>query len=103
MAKIVRDNIPQIIRESGKTPRIKTLEDTELVDALDAKLVEELQEYQSETDTAKAVEELADMYEVIIALAKVKGYALEDFLAIAERKRNANGGFDDGVYWMGNE
>ncbi|MGR5165902.1 nucleoside triphosphate pyrophosphohydrolase [Vibrio astriarenae] len=103
MAKLVRDNIPQIIRDSGKTPRIKILEDTELVDALDAKLVEELHEYQAEPDNAKSVEELADMYEVIIALAKVKGYALEDFLAIVERKRNANGGFEDGVYWMGND
>lgn len=102
MAKLVRDNIPQIIRDSGKKPRLKTLEGDELIQALNDKLVEELAEYQAETDNQKSVEELADMYEVIVALAKVKGYSLQEFVAVADNKRERNGGFEDGVYWIGN-
>lgn len=103
MAKLVRDNIPNIICASGKTPRIKVINGDELIDALNLKLVEELAEYQTEVDSTKSVEELADMYEVIIALAKAKGCSLEAFLAIASKKREQNGGFDDGIYWLGNE
>ena len=36
--KLVRDNIPDIIRESGETPVIRTLEDEEFRECLGCKL-----------------------------------------------------------------
>ena len=43
--KLVRDKIPQIIGNSGKTCQTRVLSDDEYITALDMKLREELNEY----------------------------------------------------------
>lgn len=92
--KLVRDNIPEIITESGRQPVTKTLSDTDFVIELEVKLLEELYEYMS----SKEVEELADIEEVILALVKAKKLTPEQFTHIREEKRKLRGGFDKKVY-----
>ena len=41
------------------------------------------------------------MYEVIVSLAKLKGYSREDFLKVAEFKVLKNGAFDKGYFYEG--
>lgn len=101
--KLVRDKIPKIIKNEGRTPIIKELQGKSLMHALKEKLVEEHGEYIAETDKAKSVSELADMVEVIFSLAKCKGFSKEQLLKIAEDKRLKNGGFDKGFYYEGDE
>lgn len=48
MGKLVRDKIPEIIKEDGKTPITRILDDEEYLDELDIKLSEEVQEYQAD-------------------------------------------------------
>ena len=45
MGKLVRDRIPEIIQEDGKTPIIRIVDEEEYVRELDRKLCEEVEEY----------------------------------------------------------
>ncbi|MEO3945304.1 nucleoside triphosphate pyrophosphohydrolase [Gorillibacterium sp. CAU 1737] len=63
--KLVRDGIPEIIRESGRVCRTRVLEEAEYRDQLNAKLREEGEEYFAAESRDEAWEELADMLEVI--------------------------------------
>ena len=44
--KLVRDRIPEIIASDGKTCTVEVLSDSRCLQMLDAKLTEELEEYQ---------------------------------------------------------
>ena len=88
--KLVRDKIPEIIEKSGKTCTVETLTDEKYIAMLDAKLTEELAEYQE----SKSLEELADLLEVMGAVVKARGYSWEELTAIRKKKRAARGGFD---------
>jgi predicted house-cleaning noncanonical NTP pyrophosphatase (MazG superfamily) len=92
--KLVRDRIPEIIGAQGKACVVSTLPEKDHLSHLNAKLAEELSEYTASGD----VVELADMAEIIRAILKIRGVSLEDFEALRERKRQANGGFDKGYF-----
>ena len=98
MGKLVRDRIPQIIRENGITPIINVLSDDDYLLELDKKLNEEISEYQVD----KSLEELADVMEVIYAICNARGYSIEELLALKEKKRISRGGFEKKLYWEGN-
>ena len=63
--KLIRDRIPEIIESSGKKCVVEVLEDDAYLQYLDQKLNEELAEYQAD----KSLEELADLLEVMYAVA----------------------------------
>ena len=65
--KLVRDKIPEIIRANGETPVTRILEDSEYMRALVTKLGEEYDEFRD----ALNIEELADIQEVVLALADI--------------------------------
>ena len=87
--KLIRDRIPEIIQESGKTCEIETLSETEYEKHLDQKLGEELEEYLS----SQEVEELADLEEVLRAILDFKGISYEEFDQIRNDKAKKRGGF----------
>lgn len=91
--KLVRDKIPKIIGESGKTCNIKYADEKEQLKLLEEKLQEEVSEYIE----AKNLEELADIMEVLFGLAKNLGFTEEELLKCREHKRNQRGGFEEGV------
>ena len=62
------------------------------------KLVEECKEVYEAEDNSETCKELADVLEVIRAIANVKGKSLEDIIKLAEDKRNKRGGFSKRVY-----
>lgn len=68
--KLVRNRIPGIIEAEGKTCVIETLSDERYLEMLDAKLNEELAEYQE----SKSLEEMADLLEVMGAVVKARGW-----------------------------
>ena len=86
--KLVRDNIPKIIENNGEIPNYRVLEDQEYLAALEKKLDEEVGEYHRD----KTAEELADILEVIYALAESKGLSKEELLQIYQKKHNERGG-----------
>ena len=87
--KLVRDRIPEIIEKSGKRCVTTVLSDEEYIKMLDVKLNEELAEYQE----SKSMEELADLLEVIRAVAAARGSSIEEVEGIREEKAAARGGF----------
>lgn len=94
--KLVRDRIPAIITESGKSCTTRILEDGEYLGYLDEKLNEELAEYQQ----SKSLEELADLMEVIRAVVKARGFSLEELEAIRSQKAAQRGGFEHKIFLM---
>ena len=88
--KLVRDRIPEIIEASGKRCVCSTLSDEEYFAKLDEKLNEELAEYQE----SKSMEELADLLEVIRAVAIAWGSSMEEVESIRRDKAAKRGGFE---------
>jgi len=66
--KLVRDKIPEIIKENGETPKVRIAEKDELDKLLREKIVEEAKEFLLSGDT----EELVDIQEAIDALLKLR-------------------------------
>ncbi|MGO0059882.1 nucleoside triphosphate pyrophosphohydrolase [Brevibacillus fluminis] len=91
--KLVRDRIPQIIEENGKTCSIKMLDDAAYHRELRKKLQEEWQEYLAASHDAERLEELADMLEVIYALANGHGASRGKLEELRQRKAETNGTF----------
>lgn len=88
--KLVRDRIPEIIELDGKKCTYETLSDENYMGLLDQKLSEELSEYQE----SKSLEELADLLEVIQAVVKARGWALEELEQVRAAKAAKRGGFE---------
>ena len=87
--KLVRDRIPEIIENSGRTCVTEILSDEDYLRMLDAKLDEELAEYHADRN----IEELADLMEVIRACAVARGYTLEQLEQVRADKAEKRGGF----------
>ena len=92
--KLVRDKIPQIIVGSGKTCVTRSLSDAEYLAALDAKLQEELNEYQAD----KSMEELADLLEIMMAVAEARGHTFAEVEALRREKAEKRGGFRERIW-----
>ncbi len=92
--KLVRDNIPQIITQSGKCCQTRTLSREEFVAALRAKLSEEVGEYFA----SGATEELADVMEVVYALAQTAGVSQAGLENIRLSKAQIRGGFSNRIF-----
>ena len=97
--KLVRDRIPLMIEENGQHPNIRILSDEEYTAALEQKLDEEVSEYHKD----KNLEELADILEVVYALAENLGHSKEELLKTYEKKHAERGGFRDRIFLISNE
>ncbi len=91
--KLVRDKIPEVIRQAGKQPITDILPPEEMTAALDRKLQEEVQEYLE----SGSVEEMADVLEVLHGLAFHKGISWDEVEATRVHKRDERGGFEKGI------
>lgn len=92
--KLVRNNIPQIIEAAGKQAVTRVLSDEEYLAELDRKLTEECAEYQAD----KNVEELADVLEVLYAIAAARGYSVQELERMRAAKAEKRGGFADRIF-----
>lgn len=92
--KLVRDKILKIIKNNGQKSTHKILSDEEYVKELINKLGEEVEEYK----TDKNIDELADIMEVVYALADIHGYTPEQLEDIRAEKAEKRGGFNDKIF-----
>jgi predicted house-cleaning noncanonical NTP pyrophosphatase (MazG superfamily) len=97
--KLVRDHIPQIIEETGGKAEIRILTDEEYRIFLEKKLDEEVGEYHREQNA----EELADILEVVYALAASIGCAKEELNDVYRKKHEARGGFEKRILLISSE
>jgi predicted house-cleaning noncanonical NTP pyrophosphatase (MazG superfamily) len=91
--KLIRDRIPEIIDSTGRSAVIRTLSDEEYPIYLEAKLDEEVGEYHRDQN----LEELADVLEVVYALADRIG-TRKELMDIFEKKHRDRGGFSKGYF-----
>lgn len=91
--KLIRDNIPKIIEESGKECTVSVLDDEEYVLKLKEKLVEEAKEVLL-ADNKEIINELADVLEVFETIEKTYRIKHESVLNVMKAKNEKNGGFN---------
>ncbi|MDP1599532.1 nucleoside triphosphate pyrophosphohydrolase [Phenylobacterium sp.] len=96
--KLIRDRLPAIMRAQGLQVFDRRLNAAEFIAALKDKLVEEAQEVGAATGRADLIDELADVMEVIAALAEASGVTPGEIEARRRAKRAERGGFDERVF-----
>lgn len=89
--KAVRDLIPDIIRSAGKVCSVEQVSNSEFLELLHKKLVEEVSEYLEEP----SLEELADIMEVLMAVVQLSGYTMAELEAERVAKAKSRGGFEN--------
>lgn len=91
--KLVRDRIPEIIRSSGETPVTRLLGDQEYLAELVKKLHEEMAEFEADL----SLEELADVQEVVFALADALASRAQ-LESVRQDKAKKRGAFQDKIF-----
>lgn len=98
--KLVRDQIPAIIKNAGKTFTSRILADNEYITEINRKMHEELAEYEAAETKEETIEELADLLELIHAAAAVYGTSFEELEKVRTEKAEKRGGFEERIYLM---
>ena len=96
--KLVRDRIPEVIESTGKQFSTRILENEEYIKELKNKSFEELEEYINAENDNDAIEELADLLEIIHALAECHGASIEKVEEVRQKKAEKRGGFKEKIF-----
>ena len=92
--KLVRDKILQVIESNNQIPQSRILDESEYLDELHKKLFEEVNEFVEQDDK----EELADVLEVLYAIAKYKNIDLDEVEKIRLAKVEKRGAFEKRIF-----
>lgn len=92
--KLVRDKIPDIITSKGDIATTRILSEDEYMACLRQKLCEEVNEFLKD----ETIEELADIYEVILAILEQKGVDFAAFQEIRNAKLLERGNFSGKIF-----
>lgn len=87
---LVRDRIPEQIREGGRTPETHVADDGEFAHLLGEKLIEEAEEYAENGE----VEDLADVLAVVGAICGVTGVDRDELERVGQERARELGAFD---------
>ena len=96
--KLVRDKIPEIISANGECCNVRILEDEDYRICLEKKLDEEVGEFHRDRN----LEELADILEVVYALAECLG-SRQELMEIYDAKHQKRGGFSQRIFLISKE
>lgn len=96
--KLVRDNIPNKISKNGEYYSIRTLSDEEFEEAVDKKLIEELDEVLSAKTKDELKEELADLMEMVLTKAEINNITFGDINRLRIKKINKIGAFNNKIF-----
>ena len=89
MFKLIRDNVPELMRVEGQTLNFAVAQNDEFyIGLLKGKLIEEVNEYLNSEDS---IEELVDIKTVLDCLI---GGRAEDFQRVYDDKLREHGGFE---------
>ncbi len=87
--KLVRDEIPEVIKKKGGTPVTHIADEAEYWAKLKEKLLEEMEEFSKD----ESAEEFADLLEVIAAIADYKEFDPDEVAKIRAKKAEERGVF----------
>jgi predicted house-cleaning noncanonical NTP pyrophosphatase (MazG superfamily) len=91
--KLVRDKIPDIILSSENQCEIAILSNSEYIQALKEKLLEEVREVYESNSREEFLLEIADLYEVIDTFLVAQNIEREEVLKKQKQRREERGGF----------
>lgn len=91
--KLVRDKIPEIIKNEGLKPVISIANEEEYFEELKNKLLEEVNEFLEDDN----IEELADIQEVLYAIYDFKGISKDEIEKVRFGKELKKGKFKDKI------
>jgi len=94
MEKLVRDNIPEIIKNKWEDCNYYIASEKKYIKSLLDKIVEEAKEVKESSCDAELKLELADLFEVIETLLDKKDISFEEIRKIQLSKKNLKWGFD---------
>ena len=95
--KLVRDGIPALLHERGVRAETRVLSGEHLLAALRTKVDEELAEYDAAPTDDDALDELADVLEVVYAFAAARGWAPSALDGRRARNADERGTFGAGI------
>ena len=98
--KLVRDNIPDIIKKNGEEPIIEILDNERYKEELEKKLQEECMEVINAKGNDR-IEELADLLEVMYSLTELEDKIMEDVEKVRIEKKLKRGAFSNKIYLKG--
>lgn len=96
--KLVRDRIPEIIANTGKLYTSRILDESEYITEVNKKMGEELTEYLETTTAEDAIEELADLLELIHAAAAHHSSTFEELNKVRVEKAKKRGVFNERIF-----
>ena len=99
--KLVRDKIPEIIRELGKQPFTRKIQGDELKQAIAGKIIEEAYELFKALwggNKSEILKESADMLEIVAAALKFHGFTIDDLLSAQKKRAKERGTFCKGIF-----
>lgn len=96
--KLVRDKIPNKIESNGEVAITRILSDDEYKNELYKKLLEESHEVINSQGGEDTLEELADVLEVLKAIAELNNKKIDDVIEKANQKRLNRGGFEKRIF-----
>lgn len=91
--KLVRDKIPEIIKQKGDTPVTHIADEEEYKQKLHEKLKEECAEFLEDP----SIEELADILGVIDAICEYRNFDKEELQSVKNKKAEERGGFKERI------
>lgn len=91
--KLVRDKIPEIIRQKGGKPITHRADEKEYWQKLREKLIEEVHEFLE----SESIDELVDILEVIDAIGRVRSFDQKELAELKEKRRQERGGFREKI------
>ncbi|MEO0947860.1 MAG: nucleoside triphosphate pyrophosphohydrolase [Cyanobacteria bacterium J06641_5] len=97
MEKLVRDRVPEIMRQAGKPGKFEILTGKRYLNALRAKLCEEAAEVATAETSEELIAELADLLEVMETLVAAADLDWRAIRTQQSRKRRDRGGFAGGI------
>ena len=91
--KLVRDRIPEILKNKGLDLTMHIATDDEYEEMLYKKLDEEALEFKED----KSIEEMADLFEVVYAICDFYNIDLDELEKIKIKKRDERGAFKERI------
>lgn len=96
--KLVRDKIPEIIKNNNENPITRILDDEEYIKELLKKFDEECMEVKNASNSEELLEEASDVLEILISLIETNNYSLEELLNMRNKKKEKRGGFKNKIF-----
>jgi predicted house-cleaning noncanonical NTP pyrophosphatase (MazG superfamily) len=101
--KLIRDRIPEIVKEAGWIPTVRVLKQKEFLNALKKKVFEEAEELIQSKDKEGIIDEIVDIQELLDVLMSEIGLKKSEAKKLQITKRKKRGGFKKRLFLVKEE